>query len=202
MAARRGWLTLARAKAEPERLEGSLSAEDLSLAIVVARFNEMVTKPLLDGALSAIERHGGDVSTVTVVHVPGSFELPLVAKRLAASGTFDAVLCLGAVVRGATTHYDAVAGAAANGVLSAGLDTGVPIIFGVLTCDTMEQAMDRAGGKLGNKGYETCMTAIEMANLFRELPDMEEEEEEDEDGQEGWVRASDDDEPSSGMVGR
>ena len=107
----------------------------------------------------------------TVVWVPGSFEVPLAAKRLAQSGQYDAVITLGAVVRGSTTHYDAVAGAAASGTLSAGLDTGVPIIFGVLTCETMEQAMDRAGGKLGNKGGEAAITAIEMANLMRALPD-------------------------------
>ncbi len=196
---KRGALTVTRAKDEPEVLEGSLSADGLSLAVVVGRFNDIVTKPLLEGALAAIARHDGDVSATTVVHVPGSFEIPLVAKRLAASGNYDAVICLGAVVRGATTHYDEVAGSAASGLLSAGLDTGVPVIFGVLTCDTMEQAMDRAGGKLGNKGYEAALTGIEMANLMRDLPDLEDDEDEA-DG--SWVRAESDDDERSGMVGR
>jgi 6,7-dimethyl-8-ribityllumazine synthase len=174
----------ATSKEGPDELEGSLSAEGLSLAIVVARFNELITKPLLEGALSCIERHNGDLSDVHVVHVPGAFELPLVAKRLAASAQFDAIICLGAVVRGDTTHYDAVAGAASSGLLSAGLDTGVPVIFGVLTCDTMEQALDRAGGKAGNKGAEAALTGIEMANLMQELPDIAGDEEEEEEGQE------------------
>ena len=151
---------------EAQHVEGSLDAEGLSLAICVSRFNELVTKPLLDGALSAIDRHGGDVSDVQVIHVPGAFELPLVAKQLASSGSFDAVIVLGAVVRGSTSHYDAVANAASSGCASAALETGVPVIFGVLTCDTMEQALDRAGGKLGNKGYEAAVTAIEMGNLL------------------------------------
>jgi len=172
-------LALAASKDDrPEVLEGSLSADGLSLAIVVGRFNELVTKPLLEGALSCIERHNGDLSEVQVVHVPGAFELPLVAKRLAASAQFDAIICLGAVVRGSTSHYDAVANSAAAGLLSAGLDTGVPVIFGVLTCDTMEQALDRAGGKTGNKGYEAALTGIEMANLMQELPDVAGDEDE------------------------
>ncbi len=125
------------------------------------------------------------MSGTTDVWDPGSFEIPLVAKRLASSGQYDAIITLGAVVRGSTTHYDAVAGAAATGCLNAGLSTGVPVIFGVLTCETMEQAMDRAGGKLGNKGGEAALTAIEMANLFRTLPDADEAEEEDEEEEEG-----------------
>ena len=192
-------------KGSPSPREGGLSAEGLSLVIVVSRFNELVTKPLLEGALSCIERHNGELSEVQVVHVPGAFEIPLVAKRLAASGQFDAVVCLGAVVRGATTHYDSVAGSAASGLLSAGMDTGVPIIFGVLTCDTMEQALDRAGGKLGNKGYEAALTAIEMANLMQELPSLDEDE--DEDGDEEGEEAGESGEwsargPDTGSVGR
>lgn len=189
-----------------ERVEAGLTASDVSLAIVVGRFNELVTKPLLEGALHAVTRHGGDASSVYVVHVPGSFEIPLVAKRLADCGRFEAVICLGAVVRGSTTHYDSVANAAASGCLNAAMDTGVPVIFGILTCENMEQALDRAGGKAGNKGYEAAVTAIEMANLMRELPDPEEEEDdedEDEGGEEGddeeggWIRVNSDAEGGS-----
>eukprot|EP00850_Spirogloea_muscicola_P015287 SM000116S24208 [mRNA] locus=s116:35229:37151:- [translate_table: standard] len=136
---------------------------------VVGRFNEFVTRPLLAGALEAFARHGVDPGDVEVIWVPGSFEIPVVAQAVAESYNFDAVLCLGAVIRGATTHYDAVANGASGGVLSAGLKTGVPCIFGVLTCDTMEQAIDRAGGKAGNKGAEAAVTAIEMGSLMAKL---------------------------------
>ncbi|KAK9811305.1 hypothetical protein WJX72_001476 [[Myrmecia] bisecta] len=156
-------------RAAYEHIVGSLVAADVNVGIIVGRFNDLVTKLLLEGALEAIHRHGGNREATDVVWVPGSFELPVVAKAMAKSGKYDAVLALGAVVRGSTTHYDAVAGAAASGLLSAGADTGVPIIFGVLTCETMEQALDRAGGKLGNKGGETALTAIEMANLLKSL---------------------------------
>lgn len=139
-------------------------------AQVIGKFNDLVTKLLLDGALHAIKRHGGAVEKTPVVWVPGCFEIPLVSKKLAQSGKYDAVIAIGAVVRGSTTHYDSVAGAATSGVLSAGMDSGVPVVFGVLTCDTMEQAMDRAGGKVGNKGYEAAVTAIEMGNLMKALP--------------------------------
>lgn len=148
---------------------GQLSAAGVRIGICVGRFNEIVTKLLLDGALEAVERHGGDPSTIDVVWVPGSFELPLIAKSMAKSGAYDAVLAIGTVVRGATTHYEAVVSAATSGVLSAGLDSGIPVIFGVLTTDTMEQATDRAGGKAGNKGYECAVTAIEMAQLLSSL---------------------------------
>ncbi|CAI5516672.1 unnamed protein product [Closterium sp. Naga37s-1] len=136
---------------------------------VVSKFNEIVTKPLLSGAIDTFRRHGVDKDHIEVAWVPGSFEIPLVAQEMAKSGNFDAVLCIGAVVRGSTTHYDAVANNAASGVLSAGLNSGIPCVFGVLTCETMEQAMDRAGGKLGNKGAEAAVTAIEMASLMAML---------------------------------
>eukprot|EP00850_Spirogloea_muscicola_P021503 SM000251S08834 [mRNA] locus=s251:6016:7903:- [translate_table: standard] len=153
---------------------GSLAGDALKLAVVVGRFNEFVTRPLLAGALEAFARHGVDPGAVErpggqVIWVPGSFEIPVVAQAVAESHKFDAVLCLGAVIRGATTHYDAVANGASVGVLSASLKTGVPCIFGVLTCDTMEQAIDRAGGKAGNKGAEAAVTAIEMGNLMAKL---------------------------------
>lgn len=148
---------------------GSLVAKDLKFAIVVARFNDLVTKLLLEGALEAFDRHGGDRNDVDVVWVPGSFELPIMAKSMAKSGKYDGIVAIGTVVRGATTHYEAVANAAAGGVLGAGQDSGVPVIFGVLTTENMEQALDRAGGKTGNKGGEAAVTAIEMANLLKAL---------------------------------
>ncbi|CAA9256740.1 MAG: 6,7-dimethyl-8-ribityllumazine synthase [uncultured Chloroflexi bacterium] len=139
-------------------------------AIVVARFNELFTKQLLDGALAAFRRHGVAEADVDVAWVPGSFEVPPVAKRLASSGRYAAVVCLGAVIRGATSHYDYVAGQAASGVAHAALDTGIPVIFGIITTETLEQAMDRSGAKSGNKGYEAAITAIEMADLMAQLP--------------------------------
>ncbi|XP_010277852.1 PREDICTED: 6,7-dimethyl-8-ribityllumazine synthase, chloroplastic [Nelumbo nucifera] len=148
-------------------LIGSLTrTEGLRFAVVVARFNEIVTKLLLEGALETFKRHSVREEDIDVVWVPGSFEIPVVAERLGKSGKYQAVLCIGAVIRGDTTHYDAVANSAASGVLSAGLNSGVPCIFGVLTCDDMDQALNRAGGKSGNKGAEAALTAIEMASLF------------------------------------
>ncbi|DBB17011.1 TPA: hypothetical protein ACH3X3_014108 [Trebouxia sp. C0006] len=148
---------------------GSLVANELKFAIVIARFNDLVTKLLLEGALEAFDRHGGDRDSVDVVWVPGSFELPIMAKAMAKSGKYDGVVAIGTVVRGSTTHYEAVANAAAGGLLGAGQDSGVPVIFGVLTTENMEQALDRAGGKTGNKGGEAAVTAIEMANLLKQL---------------------------------
>lgn len=149
------------------QLTGSLtSAEGLRFAIVVARFNEIITRPLLEGALDTFKKYSVREEDVEVVWVPGSFEIGLVAEKLGKSRKYQAVLCIGAVVRGDTTHYDAVANSAASGVLSAGLNSGVPCIFGVLTCEDMEQALNRAGGKSGNKGAEAALTAIEMASLF------------------------------------
>ena len=148
--------------------EGGLDGSGLTLAIVVARFNEFATAKLLAGAEEAAERYG--VARREVFWVPGSFEIPLVAKRLAQSGRYHAVVCLGAVVRHETAHFEYVAGQAAEGIQRAALDTGVPCIFGVLTCDTEEQALERAGGKSGNKGFEAVETAVRVANLLRDLP--------------------------------
>ncbi len=150
-------------------LEGNLTAQGLSFAIVASRFNEFITARLLDGALDALRRHGADESHITVVRVPGSFEIPLVAKQLAASGQYQAVICLGTVIRGATPHFEYIASEVAKGVAMASLDTGVPIAFGVLTTDSIEQAVERAGTKAGNKGFDAACTAIEMANLLRNL---------------------------------
>lgn len=153
------------ASAKP--LMGSMThTKGLRFAVVVGRFNEIVTNLLLEGALETFRRYSVKEEDIVVVKVPGSFEIPVVAQKLGRSGEFHAVLCIGAVIRGDTTHYDAVANSAASGVLSAGLSSGVPCIFGVLTCDNMDQAMNRAGGKAGNKGAEAALTAIEMASLF------------------------------------
>jgi 6,7-dimethyl-8-ribityllumazine synthase len=137
---------------------------------VASRFNDFIVRPLLDGALDAIRRHGGEVSSVDVAWVPGSFELPVVAKRMALSGRYDAMICLGAVIRGATAHFDYVAGGATSGLSSVALEADLPIVFGVLTTDTIEQAIERAGTKAGNKGSEAALTAIEMADLMDRLP--------------------------------
>jgi len=154
----------------PIFIEGTFAPPPGRFALVAARFNSAVVDPLVAGALDALKRHGVEDAAVDVVRVPGSFEIPLVAQRLAASDSYAAVICLGAVIRGDTDHYDHVAGQAAAGVARASLDTGVPIVFGVLTCDTLEQAMNRAGAKAGNKGFEAGLTAIEMVNLLRQLP--------------------------------
>jgi 6,7-dimethyl-8-ribityllumazine synthase len=149
--------------------EGKLLGEGLKFALVVSRFNEFITAKLLEGAMDALWRHGVAEEDVTVARVPGSFEIPLVAKRLAESGSYDAVICLGAVIRGATPHFDYVAAEVAKGVAAVGLETGVPTIFGVLTTDTIEQAVERAGTKAGNKGFDAAVSAIEMANLLKGL---------------------------------
>jgi 6,7-dimethyl-8-ribityllumazine synthase len=150
--------------------EGKLRGDGLRVALACARFNDFITDRLLAGARDGLLRHGVDEASITVVWVPGAFELPLVAKRLAGSGEYDAVIALGAVIRGATGHYDHVAGQAAAGLARAALDTGVPVVFGVLTTDTIEQAIERAGTKAGNKGFEAASTAIELADLMRQLP--------------------------------
>ncbi|MGI6262398.1 MAG: 6,7-dimethyl-8-ribityllumazine synthase [Succiniclasticum sp.] len=149
--------------------EGMLKADGLKLAIVVSRFNEFITNKLLGGAEDAIRRTGGDMEDVTLVWVPGAFEIPLAAQKLAASGKYDAVIALGAVIRGATPHFDYVCAEAAKGVAQASLSTGVPVAFGILTTENIQQAVERAGTKSGNKGYDAAMSAIEMANLFRKL---------------------------------
>jgi 6,7-dimethyl-8-ribityllumazine synthase len=150
-------------------VEGNLTAKGFAFGIVASRFNDFITARLLDGALDALRRHGADEDKITVARVPGSFEIPLVAKRMAASRQYDAVVCLGTVIRGATPHFDYIAGEVAKGVAMAGLETGVPIAFGVLTTDSIEQAVERAGTKAGNKGFDAACAAIEMANLLREL---------------------------------
>jgi 6,7-dimethyl-8-ribityllumazine synthase len=158
----------------PRHWEGHLSGQGFSFAIVVSRFNEFITTRLLDGAVDGLIRHGADPDKIDVVKVPGTFEIPVAAQRLAASHRYDAVICLGAVIRGATPHFDYVAGEAANGIATTALKTGVPTIFGVITTDTIEQAIERAGTKLGNKGFEAALAAIEMAHLFSQL-DKEQE---------------------------
>ncbi|MFP3124417.1 6,7-dimethyl-8-ribityllumazine synthase [Ectobacillus funiculus] len=149
--------------------EGHLVGTDLKVGIVVARFNEFITSKLLGGAQDGLKRHGVDDANVDVAWVPGAFELPLVAKKMATSGKYDAVITLGTVIRGATTHYDYVCNEVAKGVAAITLQTEIPVIFGVLTTETIEQAIERAGTKAGNKGYEAAASAIEMANLGRQL---------------------------------
>jgi 6,7-dimethyl-8-ribityllumazine synthase len=150
-------------------VEGNLTAKGFAFGIVASRFNEFITARLLDGALDALRRHGADEDKITVARVPGSYEIPLVAKQMAASHQYDAVICLGTVIRGATPHFEYIAGEVAKGVAMVGLDTGVPVVFGVLTTDSIEQAVERAGTKAGNKGFDAACAAIEMANLLREL---------------------------------
>ncbi len=150
-------------------IEGRLSAADRSFGVVASRFNDFIVRKLLDGALDAIVRHGGELGSVDVVWVPGSHEIPVAAKQLALSGGYDAIICLGAVIRGATAHFDYVAGGAASGISSVALETNVPVIFGVITTETIEQAIERAGTKLGNKGFEAAVAAIEMANLMPQI---------------------------------
>jgi len=149
--------------------EGGLSASGLRFAIVVARFNSFITERLLGGAMDALLRAGGSEDMIDVVKVPGSWEVPLVAGELARQHRYDALICLGAVIRGDTPHFDYVAGEAAKGIAHVSSETGVPVAFGVLTTNTLEQAIDRAGAKSGNKGFDAAMTAIEMANLLRTL---------------------------------
>ena len=150
-------------------IEGSASASGMKVAVVVARFNNYITDRLLEGALDALRRAGATDGDVTVVKVPGSWELPVAAKALAAQKRYDAIVALGAVIRGDTPHFDYVAGQAATGLASVQQETGVPVAFGVLTTNTVEQAIERTGGKSGNKGYDAAMTAIEMADLVRRL---------------------------------
>ena len=148
-------------------LEGDTDGRGMSIAVVVSRFNQALTEKLLAGALEALGKCGIDSDSVDVVWVPGSFELPPAAKRLAESGRYDAIACLGCVLRGETPHFDYVAGPAAAGIARVGLDTGVPIAFGVITADTLQQAVERAGGSSGNKGFDAVMTAVRMANLMK-----------------------------------
>lgn len=148
-------------------IEGKLTAEGLHIGIVAARFNEFITNKLVSGAIDALKRHGASDENITLAWVPGAFEIPLGAQKMANSHNFDAVICLGAVIRGSTPHFDYVAGEVTKGVAQVGLHTGVPTIFGVLTTENIEQAIERAGTKAGNKGFDAAMTAIEMANLLK-----------------------------------
>jgi 6,7-dimethyl-8-ribityllumazine synthase len=150
--------------------EGTFDARDLRVGIVVSRFNEVISRNLLEGALDCLKRHGVPEEKITVAWVPGAFEIPITAKRLAGAGTFDALICLGAVIRGETAHFDFVAGHASNSIGEVSVETGLPIANGILTTETVEQATERAGGKLGNKGFEAALAAIEMANLLASLP--------------------------------
>jgi 6,7-dimethyl-8-ribityllumazine synthase len=150
--------------------EGRLNGRGTRVAIAASRFNRIVTDGLLEGALGTLARHGVDQGSITVAWAPGAFELPLVAQRLGSSGDYDAVICLGAVIRGGTDHYEHVAGQCAAGLTRVALDTGVPAVFGVLTTETLEQALERTAGRLGNKGEEAAETALEMADLLRQLP--------------------------------
>ncbi len=149
--------------------EGTLSAKGLKLAVIVGRFNSMVTEQLLSGAEDAIRRNGGDLDETDIVYVPGAYEIPLTAQVLAKKNTYDAIICLGAVIKGSTDHYDHVAGEAAKGIAQVSLQENVPVIFGVLTTQTTEQALERAGLKAGNKGYEAAMAAIEMASVLNTI---------------------------------
>lgn len=150
-------------------IEGNISAKGKKFAIVVARFNEVISKSLLSGAIDCLVRHDGDEENITVVYVPGSFEIPTVAKRLAASKKYDAVICLGAVIRGATPHFEFIASEVAKGIANVGLEIGIPVVFGVITSDTIEQALERAGTKAGNKGWDAAISAMEMADLFSKI---------------------------------
>jgi 6,7-dimethyl-8-ribityllumazine synthase len=150
--------------------EGKLNGQGLRFALVVGRFNELISGRLYEGALDCLKRHDVADGDIDAAWVPGAFEMPLVAGRLARSGRYDAVVCVGAVIRGGTPHFDYVAGEAAKGIAKASLDSGVPVVFGVLTTDTIEQAVERAGTKAGNKGWSAAATALEMANLLKTLP--------------------------------
>jgi 6,7-dimethyl-8-ribityllumazine synthase len=153
----------------PQGIEGALDAKGLKFAVVVAKFNSFITERLLEGTIAALTRHGAADADITIVKVPGSWELPLVVDEFAKLGNHEAIIALGAVIRGDTPHFDYVAGEAAKGIGAIGPKYGLPVVFGVLTTNTLEQAIDRAGGKSGNKGYDAGVTAIEMANLIRRL---------------------------------
>ena len=150
-------------------IAGKLDASGLKIAIIASRFNEFVTARLIEGAVDCLLRHGSGEKDITVIRVPGSFELPLAAKKAASSGKYDAVICLGALIRGQTPHFDYIAAEVTKGVAQVSLDTELPVTFGVITADTLEQAIDRAGAKSGNKGFEAALGAVEMADLLRQI---------------------------------
>lgn len=153
----------------PRLIHGELLAGEATFAIVASRFNDLITRRLVDGACDTIVRHGGHDEKITVVWVPGAFEIPLAAAKLAKSGKYAAIICLGAVIQGATTHHEYINSQVASGIMSITRDTGVPVTFGVITCESMDQALDRAGGKVGNKGVEAATAAIEMVNLLKKI---------------------------------
>ena len=157
---------------QPTVHEGRLNAEGFRFAIVASRWNEFITGRLVEGAVDALERLGAKEASVTVYRVPGAFEIPLLALRLAQSRRFDAIICVGTIIRGQTPHFDYIANEVARGIAHAGLESGLPVVFGVVTADTVDQAIDRAGVKLGNKGFEAAMTAVELASLYKEAFDV------------------------------
>ena len=153
----------------PEIIEGRISAEGFRFAILVSRFNDFISSKLVEGAMDALKRHGGNEDQVSLIKVPGAFEIPLAAKKLAESGKFNAIICLGAVIRGSTPHFDYVAAEVSKGIAQVALESKVPVTFGVLTTDNLEQAIERAGSKSGNKGWDAAMAAMEMVNLFKQI---------------------------------
>ena len=153
----------------PKIIEGRLQAQGLKVGILVSRFNSFIGERLVEGAMDALLRHGAEDADLVVVRVPGAFELPPAARKLAATGSFDALVCLGAVIRGATPHFDYVSAEVSKGIAAVSMEAGIPVTFGVLTTDTLEQAIERAGSKAGNKGFDAAMAAIEMANLYKAL---------------------------------
>jgi 6,7-dimethyl-8-ribityllumazine synthase len=159
---------------QPVVHEGHLNGQGFRFAIVASRWNDFISSRLVDGALDALQRLGSDEKLVEVFKVPGAFEIPLLALKLAGSGNFDAIICLGTIIRGQTPHFEYIASEVARGIAQAGLETGVPVIFGVVTADTIDQAIDRAGVKLGNKGFEAATTAVELVNLYREAFEKDE----------------------------
>lgn len=153
----------------PKVLEGIISAEGFKFAVVVSRFNDFISSKLVEGAMDALKRHGVNEDDVTLVKVPGAFEIPIAAKKLTATAGYDAIICLGAVIRGATSHFDYVASEVAKGIAVVSLESNIPVTFGVLTTDNLEQAIERAGSKAGNKGWDAAMAAMEMASLFNTM---------------------------------
>ena len=153
----------------PKIIEGRLDAKGLKIGILVSRFNSFISDRLVDGAVDALLRHGADQDNLVVVRVPGAFEIPPAARKMAASGHYDALICLGAVIRGATPHFDYVSAEVSKGIAAVSMEAGIPVTFGVLTTDTLEQAIERAGSKAGNKGFDAAMAAIEMVNLYRSM---------------------------------
>jgi 6,7-dimethyl-8-ribityllumazine synthase len=152
---------------QPVTHQGHLKAEGFRFALVASRWNDFLTARLVEGALDALERLGADEKAVALFKVPGSFEIPLLARKLAATGKYDAVVCLGTIIRGETPHFEYIAGEVTKGIAQAGMETGVPVVYGIVTADTLEQAIDRAGVKAGNKGFEAAMSAVELVNLYK-----------------------------------